>query len=191
MKIHHILYQFIFIIIYAFAYASEPQDISISSREIVERLTRIEVTIQETQKSNEIRFDSIDKRLDSMDKRLDSMDKRLDSMDKRLDGMDKRFDSMDKRLDLMDKRLDDFKWVIGLFLLIGTTVIGFMWRTLLKIQNMIHLIAEKNIQIEQHAVKQPEYNKLKSEFQLLAEKVDRITQYLNIPDNNLASAVGY
>ena len=170
MKRHHILYQFIFIIIYAFAYASEPQDISISSREIVERLTRIEVTIQETQKSNEIRFDSIDKRLESMDK---------------------RFDSMDKRLDLMDKRLDDFKWVIGLFLLIGTTVIGFMCRTLLKIQNMIHLIAEKNIQIEQHAVKQPEYNKLKSEFQLLAEKVDRITQYLNIPDNNLASAVGY
>jgi len=170
VKIQALTYTFLLLFIYSYSYSNEPQGISISSREIIERLTRLEVTIQESQKSNEIRFNSIEKRLDSMDKRLDSMDKRLDSM---------------------DKRLDDFKWGIGFFLLIGFAVIGFIWRTLLNIKSDISYLAENyKFKIEKNDIKQPEYIKLKSEFQLLTEKVERIAKYLNIPDNKLVSAMG-
>ena len=163
MKIQALTYTFLLLFIYSYSYSNEPQGISISSREIIERLTRLEVTIQESQKSNEIRFNSIEKRLDSMDKRLDSM----------------------------DKRLDDFKWGIGFFLLIGFAVIGFIWRTLLNIKSDISYLAENyKFKIEKNDIKQPEYIKLKSEFQLLTEKVERIAKYLNIPDNKLVSAMG-
>ena len=58
-------------------------NLTISDREIIERLTRLE----EGQKSLEKRIDSLDKRIDGLDKRIDGLDKRIDGLQSQINGL--------------------------------------------------------------------------------------------------------
>jgi len=95
---------------------AENNNITIASREIVERLTRLEVMLIENKKASELHFNSISQRFIDIDKRLDGMDKRLDGM---------------------DKRLDDFKWLIGIIITILIIICGFFYKLVSQIQNTL------------------------------------------------------
>jgi len=163
---------------------AENNNITITSREIVERLTRLKVMLIENKKTSELQFNSISQRFIDIDKRLDGMDKRLDGMDKRLDGMDKRLDGMDKRLDGMDKRLDDFKWLIGIFFTLAVIICGFFYKLISQIQ--------KNISAIQHNLKEKEDIKENVpsiiDFQKLSYKVDKIIKHLNLSDIEISDS---
>ena len=156
---------------------AENNNITITSREIVERLTRLKVMLIENKKTSELQFNSISQRFIDIDKRLDGMDKRLDGMDKRLDGMD-------KRLDGMDKRLDDFKWLIGIFFTLAVIICGFFYKLISEIQN--------NISAIQHNLKEKEDIKENVpsiiDFQKLSYKVDKIIKHLNLSDIEISDS---
>lgn len=88
------------------------EDISITGKEIIERLVRLE----EGQASLNKRIDGLEnnlnKRTDDLDnslnKRIDGLDKRVDDLDKKIDGLD---NSLNRRIDDLDnglnRRIDD------------------------------------------------------------------------------------
>ncbi len=73
---------------------------SLSDREIIERLTRLE----EVERALERRIDMLE------------------------ENMNKRFDDMNKRFDDMNKRFDILMWMIGLFVSIVSVILGFVIR---------------------------------------------------------------
>ena len=81
---------------------------TISDREIIEKLARIE----EGQKAI----------LREMDKRFESIDKRSESIDKRFESIDKRFESIDKRFDQL---INIFIGIVASFAGIVAVTIGF------------------------------------------------------------------
>ncbi len=103
--IKRILFIIIFILFIhtAFLYA---EDVSFT-QEDRERLIRLEVTLQEFKKTNDIRFEQIDKRF---------LELRED--------MNKRFEQVDKRFEQMMS----FLWIItGIFTTLTLGVIGFAY----------------------------------------------------------------
>lgn len=90
---------------------------TISDREIVERLTRIET-----------RLDGIDTRLDGIDTRLDSLETRLDTFETRLDeGLSSLRDDIARQSQQLHTRLSDFLWIfIGVMGFFGVIIAALL-----------------------------------------------------------------
>ena len=90
---------------------------TISDREIVERLTRIET-----------RLDGIDTRLDGIDTRLDSLETRLDTFETRLDeGLNSLRDDIARQSQQLHTRLSDFLWIfIGVMGFFGVIIAALL-----------------------------------------------------------------
>lgn len=100
--------------------------------DLIERIVRVESSIESLNQRLIEGFEAMDKRFEAMDKRFEdlqySLDKRFEAMDKRFEAMDKRFEavqhsmdkrfedmqhSMDKRFEQVDKRFTNMQWFMG------------------------------------------------------------------------------
>ncbi len=66
---------------------------------MLERVVKVEESIERQQALMRQGFDNMDKRFEQIDKRFEQIDKRFEQIDKRLDQVDKRFDQVDKRFE--------------------------------------------------------------------------------------------
>ena len=66
---------------------------------MLERVVKVEESIERQQALMRQGFDNMDKRFEQIDKRFEQIDKRLEQIDKRFDQVDKRFDQVDKRFE--------------------------------------------------------------------------------------------
>jgi DNA repair exonuclease SbcCD ATPase subunit len=108
------------------------QDVSISSREIVERLTRLE----EGQKALLQRLEDSEKmlhqRIDAVQQRLEDglavVNQRFEAVNQRFEAINQRFDAINQRFDTTDKRISELREFLlwgfgvtfaGIFALVG------------------------------------------------------------------------
>ena len=111
---------------------------AVGSRDVLERILRVEEELKNQRGVMETRFAAVDKRFEDVNKRFEDLQgylgKRLDSVDKRFEDMNKRFEDLqgylDKRLDSVDKRFEDMnkrfngtQWMIGGVFAVLTTLI--------------------------------------------------------------------
>ena len=179
------------------SYAGE--EITITSREIVEKLSKLESL-----------FYGLEKRLDDFGKRLDDFGKRFDSfekyVEKRIDGFEKY---VEKRFDNFEKRLDDYKWIFGIMITAIFAVLGYIIKQHAATKNDIALI-QKEISIMRKGIEALQNNQISTQPKIeiteenfeskktaeeeirivkkdqikLNEKIDQILQYLKLPDLN-------
>jgi len=111
---------------------------------IIERIIKVEQSLENTNKRLEDlihyidkRFEQVDKRFEQVDKRFEQVDKRFEQVDKRFEQVNKRFEQIDKRfeemLNYMDKRFEDLNkrinfmsWFIPTIITIVVAVLKFM-----------------------------------------------------------------
>ena len=77
---------------------------SLTDREIIERLTRLEEGQKALQKEQRLLREEMNRRFEEMNRRFEE---RFKAIDKRFEDIDKRFEDMDKRFDLLNKRITD------------------------------------------------------------------------------------
>ena len=161
-------------------YTEAGEEITITSLEIVEKLSRLQSL-----------FYGLEKKFDGFEKYIE-----------------KRFDGFEKRLDGFEKRLDDYKWFFGIIItVLGYIIleiirlkqitaiiqkdtvetkndIAFLKKSIEELKNnLIGKPEEKTdyyIQFKEEVVK--EQNKIIKDQMKLSEKVDQILQYLKLPD---------
>ena len=93
---------------------------AVGSRDVLERILRVEEELKNQRGVMETRFAAVDKRFEDLQGYLD---KRLDSVDKRFEDMNKRFEDMNKRFEDMHKRFNGTQWMIGGVFAVLTTLI--------------------------------------------------------------------
>lgn len=76
---------------------------------MLERVVKVEESIERQQALMRQGFDNMDKRFEQIDKRFEQIDKRLEQIDKRFDQVDKRFEEL--RYD-MNARFGDLQQTI-------------------------------------------------------------------------------
>jgi len=134
----------------------------ISDREIVERLTRLEVGVKALEQGQRAILREMDKRFEAMDKRFEAMTETMNrrfeamtaTMDKRSEAtvknMDERFKGMDNRFETMDARFGQMiDIMVGIILafagIVAVTIIFALWdrRTMIRpFENKIKQVEE-------------------------------------------------
>ena len=93
---------------------------AVGSRDVLERILRVEEELKNQRGVMETRFAAVDKRFEDVNKRFEDLQGYLD---KRLDSVDKRFEDMNKRFEDMNKRFNGTQWMIGGVFAVLTTLI--------------------------------------------------------------------
>jgi hypothetical protein len=115
------------------------QDVSISSREIVERLTRLEEgqkallqRLEDSEKMLHQRIDAVQQRLEDglavVNQRFEAVNQRFEAVNQRFEAINQRFDAINQRFDTTDKRISELREFLlwgfgvtfaGIFALVG------------------------------------------------------------------------
>ncbi len=120
----------------AFSYQ---RTLTLTDKEIVERLTKLEEGQRALRENLTILREDINKRFEDIDKRFEDIDKRFEDIDKRFEDINRRFEDINRRFDSLDKRIGDLTSVMNTMMVVfGGLVVALMglvfWdrRTLIK-----------------------------------------------------------
>lgn len=110
---------------------AQEQEGMLSSRELVERLTRLEEGQKALSRRLEDGLAAVNQRIEAVDKRLDqglaAVNQRIEAVDKRLD---QGLAAVNQRIEVVDKRLDELRefllWGFGLTFAGVFALIGFV-----------------------------------------------------------------
>ena len=80
---------------------------SLTDKEIIERLTRLEEGQKALKELMDKRFEDINKRFEDINKRFEDINKRFEDINKRFEDINKRFEDINKRFEDINKRFED------------------------------------------------------------------------------------
>lgn len=131
----------IYIISTSLAFA---EDVSLTDKEIIERLVRLE----EGQVSLNKRLDDL---IVSINSRFDDVNKRFDDVNKRIDGLEKRMDGLEKRIDNLHNEMINFMlWGFGVMFAGMFSLVGFIiWDRRSTIAPVIKSVKEIEATVEE------------------------------------------
>ena len=105
-----------------------PQPIARMDPQYIERMVRVEESIERQQALMKQGFDHMERRFEEIDKRFEQIDKRFDQIDRRFEQIDRRFEQIDKRFEDVQKQIGRQTILVGsiMSVLLGVVIYGVL-----------------------------------------------------------------
>lgn len=157
---------------------AEEQEVTIASREVVERLVRVEERQAGLGQQLEETRTSLSQRIEDLSA---TINKRFDDVSKRFDDVNKRFDDIHRRFDDVNGRFTDIMTVLQIIvsalvaLVLAIAGAGFvMWRKILAVDAAVHVKVGLDQAIREQVTRlEQEIGFVKGKLKELAEAVEK------------------
>ncbi len=90
-------------------------------KSVEERLTTVELKVEENARRIDGLHEAIRDLGDRMERRFEAVDRRFDAIDRRFEAIDRRFEAMEGRFETIDRR---FLWLVGFQMTTLIAVVG-------------------------------------------------------------------